>query len=429
MGTNREHTLQSQSIEPGLVRAFQFMILYWILRLTLRYLIDIARELPNWLTPVELFTVVALYSIALGLLFFIQRQKRLRYITLLLPLGFTIIALLLEKYWLLLAATEPMTAVTDLLYAFSLQLEFLFLLLIIAWQYNFQTVVLYTATVILLQWGLITGLATPTTMRWLLLPEDYIEHTLMYLLIGYIITWLMARQREQRAALTDANARLASHAATVELLAVAQERNRLARELHDTLAHSLSSLTVQLGAVGRLWAADRTKAKHLLDQADQTARIGLQEARRSLQALRAAPLEELGFLNALHELAQSFAERANLTLQWRTDPVVDGVSPTTEQAIYRIAQEALENIVRHAEAQRVTVELAQRDGQLTLTICDDGLGFDPTVTAISDSKRTRWGLHGMRERAELLGGTLDIESVQGGGTTIRGEFPLIEEKT
>src|SRR5947208_742021 len=112
--------------------------------------------------------------------------------------------------------------------------------------------------------------------------------------VGLVLAWLIDRQREQRAALAEANRKLAQYAAATEQLATSQERNRLARELHDTLAHSLSGVTVQLEAVQALWELNPMEARRMLDQALQHTRGGLNEARRALQALRASPLEDLG---------------------------------------------------------------------------------------------------------------------------------------
>ena len=179
------------------------------------------------------------------------------------------------------------------------------------------------------------------------------------LIIGFAslgVAWLMERQREQRAQLQDANRKLAL-TATTEQLAVSHERNRMARELHDTLAHSLSALSVQQEAVNALWDVEPNEARAILEQVTASTRNGLTEARRALHALRASPLEDLGLPLALSTLAESFATRANLKSDRALAANVEGLQRHIEQCIYRIAQEAFENVTRHAHASNVRVVL------------------------------------------------------------------------
>lgn len=242
---------------------------------------------------------------------------------------------------------------------------------------------------------------------------------------GLGLAWLMKRQREQRAALADANRKLAQSAAATEQLAASQERNRLARELHDTLAHSLSGVTVQLEAVEALWEVNRKEARRMLDQALHATRSGLTEARRALQSLRASPLEDLGLALAVSALAKSTAARANLNLHLQVQDHLENIPLEVEQCIYRVVQEALANVARHADAQSMQVSLIRERGELILTIADDGRGFDPGA-----AHGTRYGLRGLRERAEMIGGRLDIESTPQAGTTIRLVVPtalLVEQ--
>ena len=215
-------------------------------------------------------------------------------------------------------------------------------------------------------------------------------------------------------------------AVALEELTISRERNRLARELHDTLAHSLSAVAVQLEAVRSLWAVDPDGARDMLDQADGTARTGLTEARRALQDLRATPLKDLGLGLALRELAETAAERAGASLQLQlSEQPPDGLSPFAEQGIYRIAQEALENVVRHSGAKALSVSLQHSDGQATLQIGDDGLGTDYADASPHQAGGPRGlGIRGMRERAELIGGTLQITSEVGQGTRVMLTVPV-----
>ena len=209
-----------------------------------------------------------------------------------------------------------------------------------------------------------------------------ISRAIIFLLVGYVVTWLRQHQRRQQQALIEANRqqmeanmKLACYAATVEQLSISRERNRLARELHDTLAHSLSALTVQLEAVNSLWDIDARAARQMLARADETTRTGLTEARRSLQALRAAPLEEFGLALALREMAESAAKRADLRLDFDVPELAVNLPSQVEQGVYRIAQEALENVVRHARATHVTVKLLYTSNEIKLIVADDGIGF------------------------------------------------------
>jgi signal transduction histidine kinase len=255
----------------------------------------------------------------------------------------------------------------------------------------------------------------------------------MMLLVGYIIVQLVSIQREQRQALaqayrlqTAANLRLQRYAAALQELATSRERNRLARELHDTLAHSLSALTVQLEAVRSLWNLDPAAARRQLEQADQTARSGLTEARRALRALRASPLHDLGLPLALRELAQQAADRAGLRLDLRLPERITGrLTPEAEQGIYRIAQETLENVVRHAEARHMGFFLEQEAGGLLLTIEDDGRGFDPQASQwLEGEDPDRLGIRGMQERASFIGGQLEIARRRSQGTRVRLTVPF-----
>jgi len=200
----------------------------------------------------------------------------------------------------------------------------------------------------------------------------------------------------------------------VEQLSVSRERNRLARELHDTLAHTLSGLAVQLDALASLWQPEPPRARQILDHALATARDGLDETRRVLQDLRAAPLEDLGLALAIRYLAENAAARGSLSLELDVASHVNGVSPEDEQGFYRVAQEALTNVVEHAGAQNLAVSLAWHDGQLVLQVADDGRGLVPDGAGEAQGL----GLQGMRERAELMGGALEVTSRADGGTVV-----------
>ncbi|MCB9116857.1 MAG: sensor histidine kinase [Caldilinea sp.] len=231
-------------------------------------------------------------------------------------------------------------------------------------------------------------------------------------LVAIVVERLAAAQRREQTALEEANRRLAARAATVEQLTESRERNRLAREMHDTLAHSLTGLSVQLQALGRLMTSDPDAAQAQLVAAQTTVRDGIGEARRSIQALRATPLADLGLSEALRQLCRSYAERLAIDFDCVVDEV-GALDPATEQAIYRTAEAALANVEQHAGAAQVGVRLARTEEALALTVRDDGAGFD-VATVAGD----RYGLAGMRERAAEIGATLDVRSTPGAGTEV-----------
>jgi two-component system sensor histidine kinase UhpB len=152
----------------------------------------------------------------------------------------------------------------------------------------------------------------------------------------------------------------------------------------------------------------------MLDEIQAETRAGLGETRRALAALRASPIEDLGLPAALATLAQDAANRANLTLELETPEALDDLPLEVEQTFFRVAQEALANAGQHARAERLEVRLRRRNTNLTLLIRDDGEGF-PTDRP-SDSGR--FGLRGMRERAEMIDADLTIDSQPGRGTTV-----------
>jgi signal transduction histidine kinase len=235
----------------------------------------------------------------------------------------------------------------------------------------------------------------------------------LLIVAGYIVGTLAEQERQQTVALSAANAKLREQASSAEQLATARERNRLARDLHDTLAHSLAGLVVQLQAIDTLLKAEPDAARSELAKARQLAHTGLQEARQAIQDLRANPIEDLGLARALEREAIDFGERADVQVEVHvTDPKRPLANDIAAQVL-RIAQEAFNNVEHHADAQRVSVALTQTDHGVQLSVADDGRGF--TDEHVGDD---RFGLKGMRERAEMIGADLQITSAVGRGTTV-----------
>lgn len=276
---------------------------------------------------------------------------------------------------------------------------------LVAWEYRLAHVLRFAFGVAAFEWGLI--LFHPLNLSSLVfLFFITLIRTISFIAVGIFINVLVTRLRE-------ANAALAQYAATREQLAESRERNRLARELHDTLAHSLTALTVSLETAKAYLDLDSEKARSLLETSLQSARAGAEETRRALRALRSSDLEDLGLRLALQKLAESAAARARLDLELDLQDPLHPLRPDVEQTLYRIAQEAIENVVRHAQAKKLILRLFY-NGRTHLIVEDDGVGFDPRQAASGG----HFGLAGMKERAELAGGALNIESQKGKGTKI-----------
>ncbi len=234
-------------------------------------------------------------------------------------------------------------------------------------------------------------------------------------MVGYFVWRLSQAEQSQRQQLTVANGQLRRQAIQREELTISRERNRLARELHDTLAHSLSGVTVQIEAARTLWPSSPEAAEVMLSRADDMARTGLTEARRALQSLRATPLQDLGLRLALQAMGEEVAARAGATLNTELPPhLTTNLDSHVEQNLYRIAQEALENIVRHARAKTISLHLVETAHELHLEIVDDGIGFDTN----GDTSEGHYGLQGMAERAALSDASLAVKSQLGEGTAI-----------
>lgn len=205
-------------------------------------------------------------------------------------------------------------------------------------------------------------------------------------------------------------------------LGASEERNRLAREIHDTLAQNLSATSLQLESAEALLDSDSTeKVRNPIHRALSLTRSNLEEARRSVLDLRAAPLEGRSLADALKVLTSRWeAEHEEVGVRFFAINGAHPLPPGVEVALYRITQEALANVARHAEASRVTIRLTITPGIVRLFIEDDGKGFGEQ----HPDARERHGLVGMRERTELLGGTFHFTATESEGAKVEVEVPL-----
>ena len=202
-----------------------------------------------------------------------------------------------------------------------------------------------------------------------------------------------------------------------------EERNRLAREIHDTLAQGLSAISMQLETVDALLdsGAGLECIQQVTRQALALTRANLEEARRSVLDLRAAPLEGRSLAEALRALMQDLESKSDLKIDYEAAGGDRPLPVRIEAGLYRIAQEALTNVLQHAAAQHVIARLLVHPDRAELTIEDDGRGFDA-----SRLRKDRYGLIGLNERAKLLGGLLQLHTSPGAGTRIEVVVPLDE---
>jgi len=300
---------------------------------------------------------------------------------------------------------------------------FLFVpLVVIAWRYGFRSVIIFCVLMIIMIVGFHVLFGTFDTHIFLLLLYSLNGQIFVSLAVGYVIAHLNNVQKQQRHELEQANRKLLQHAIVVEQLTISHERNRLARELHDTLAHTLSATTVQIEASEALRSKDPVKSQQLVQQSLQCLRSGLTETRRALQALRASPLDDLGLLLALHQLIKDYEQRTGWVVELEMIESLPDISPTVEQTLYRCTQEVLSNIDRHAAASKVDITLSTTKQAICLSIHDNGQGFDLQKL---NPANNRFGIIGMQERVEALDGLLKIDSQIGHGTTINIEMRML----
>jgi signal transduction histidine kinase len=200
-------------------------------------------------------------------------------------------------------------------------------------------------------------------------------------------------------------------------LSIVEERNRLARELHDSVSQKLFGLVLSAEAATTLLDRDPGEARSELERLRTLAQEAMDELRSLVFELRPPALEAEGLATALRKHVDVLRRvyRREIGLELYGAPPR---TPEVEREVFRIAQEALENALRHAQAKHLDLRLDARDGRLLLTVTDDGVGFDPAAPAV---RSRRLGLTSMEERAEALGGTLQVESRPGVGTTVRLE--------
>jgi signal transduction histidine kinase len=218
------------------------------------------------------------------------------------------------------------------------------------------------------------------------------------------------------AAVAIENARLLERSRELNIV---EERNRLARELHDAVSQKLFGLVLNAESAATLLERDPAAAADQLVRLRELAQDALEELRGLIFELRPASLEEEGLAATLRKHVDMLERVHGRDIELRITGTTRA-APDAESDVLRIAQQALDNALRHADAERIELRLQGRDGRLTVTVADDGVGFDPAAPGL---RSRRLGLTSMEERARALGGTLAVVSRPGEGTTVTLEVP------
>lgn len=405
--------MQASSIEPGLLKVFRVFVGLRLLLILITIPLQVI--LPQQRVHFYLLLILLEAGLLLGYLSWPWLRQALGRAFLPLAITYASCSSIIEQSAIMLMRQADILQGDAVTRGFvGLMILLLVPLMLVSWQYRLRQVLIFIFGTSLFDLALTVPLASPSGLAPGTLIGLVLIRALLFGLIGSVINHLVTEARTQRLALTNANAELARQAATIERLAVTQERNRLARELHDTLAHTLSGLAVQLEAVNSTLEGDPVAAQGMLVKCLKIARQGLKESRRAIHALRATPIEEMGLCQAIGRLAERAAEKADLHLDLALPDHQLSLPTAIEQAVYRIGEQALNNVVRHAGATTLSVRFCDRQHEVDLRVADDGVGFEAGTAPGAG----RYGLQGMRERAQAIGARLDIDSQPGRGTVV-----------
>ncbi len=242
---------------------------------------------------------------------------------------------------------------------------------------------------------------------------------------------LVKQLAQRNSELEEAQRQLAQSVTQEQELAVLRERTRLAREMHDTIGHALVLISVKLEAAQRLRERDPERCDRELESTKQIARETMTALRASIANLRSPVLEHERISQALSRAAHELGQRTGLDVTYTLEADIDFLPEALEETLWKVSQEALTNIEKHAHASHVQVRISRRDEKLLLSIHDDGIGLPQAVyqsqkagSIVYSSFNGHYGLRGMRERIEAVGGHLALHTGEGQGTIIEVELPL-----
>jgi PAS domain S-box-containing protein len=207
-----------------------------------------------------------------------------------------------------------------------------------------------------------------------------------------------------------------------------EERMRISKEIHDSIGQYLTALKLEIAAAEASLATDSARSLGMLAKAKKTVSETISIARNMVQNLRPPSLDDFGLIVALKDYINDYSQKWNIPVKFKTADLKDKLSKTAETAFFRITQEALTNVLKHAKAAKVTIRVFDYENHCHLVIVDNGVGFD--LEALNDNSRTaKFGILGMKERAEFVEGSFDIYSKPGKGTKISVKIPLKKDTT
>jgi len=245
---------------------------------------------------------------------------------------------------------------------------------------------------------------------------------LVSIVMGFWISNIIEQSTQRRQLIEQLETTRAELAAAERREGILEERQRLAREIHDTLAQGFTSIVMHLEAAEQAISDPQTTQKHI-DRARSTARSSLEQARRVVQDLRPDSLEKHSLPKAIDRVAVRWGEETSIPVTAKTTGEPVSLHPNIEVTLLRAAQEALHNIHKHAQATQVQLTLSYMGDIVILDVQDDGVGLDEAAPSLFSGG---FGLQAMRERVEACGGTLTLESDSGEGTTVVITIPLSE---
>ncbi len=240
----------------------------------------------------------------------------------------------------------------------------------------------------------------------------------LVLVFSVLLINAVLAERESREKLAIANQQLRQYALRVEDQATLQERNRISREIHDSLGHVLTALNIQLEGAVKLAEVNPAQAKQFLTEAKRLGSTALQEVRQSVSTLRSDPLQRQSLASAIATLIDNFQRTTSIPVTSQID-LITPLPPDVNTTVYRIVQESLTNICKYAHASTVSITIRQTATGLQVDIRDNGQGFAVQQTT------SGFGLQGMRERTLAVGGQFQINSAPGQGCWVAATFPAV----
>ena len=271
----------------------------------------------------------------------------------------------------------------------------------------------------------------PMVRSWIIVAESLMTFTNILLFLLFVLTMIIRQKAEnsrilrlnmalsgKNAELHEANVKLQEYSETIKRMTEIEERNRLAREIHDTLGHALTGIVVSADAGKILFDAAPEEAKARFDVIGQTARQGLEDVRRSIRALRPDALESHDLESALEKMIENFRETTGADIRYEQEAGKLRLAQDEEVTVYRIVQEGMTNAIRHGKATQINLIIDRKDRNLRVRIFDNGVGMQ--------GKKTGFGLNYMKERVELLKGTLRYGNREDGsrGFFLEAEMPV-----